>query len=395
MKLLVCNAGSTSLKFKLFEMPSESLLATCSIERIGSNNDAIYRYQNCIRGSSSLLENAHIPDYRAGVNAFFTDLLTGDNGVVESVDEIRRIGFKTVLAKNYFGVHHLTEDVKKGMRDWEMISPVHTKAYLQAIETMEEFFPSALCIGVFETAFHHTIPLFRSIYAVPYDWHEKFGLQRMGYHGASHSHVAMLLAHENRYHKAISCHLGGSCSICAIHDGKSIYNSFGLSLQSGVIHANRAGDMDGDLYMFLGACGLSPAKIEEGIQKNGGLLGISGVSNDLRYVLDAAEKNNARAQLAVDAFVDSIVRHAGSAYAVLGGLSDLVFTGGIGQHSDVIRRMVCDKLSHMGVLLDHEKNAKRAEDAVLSTTESPVVIRTVTANEELVVARHAFQYKPQ
>ena len=275
-----------------------------------------------------------------------------------------------------------------------VVAPAHNGPYLEAIRTLREVLPDAMFVGAFETAFHRTIPKEWRIYGIPYEWHEEYGIQNMGYHGASHGYIADILnAEEGENYKAISCHLGGSCSICAIENGKSVNNSFGMSLQAGVIHANRVGDMESDLIFYLQSVGLGDAEIHAGLKKKGGLLGISGVSNDLRYVEQAAAEGNSRAQLAVDVFVSGIIHYIGAYYAQLGGLDHLVFTGGIGENSVTVRRMVCRKLKHLGIDYSEEANQSVKGRGVITKVGSWVKVQVIPANEELGVARRTYEYQ--
>ena len=392
MKVLVANVGSTSLKFKLFEMPSEQALCEAKIERVGSPDKAIFAYNNLLVGTRYRLEEQNIPDYTTGIRMFLDAMVSEKQGVIKSVREIDRIGFKTVLAKGYYGVHELTDEVMNGMRQYLFIAPVHNAAYLEAIERFNEILPETPKIGVFETAFHTTIPTERRIYGVPYAWYEKYGLMRMGYHGASHGYIAQESRTLGPSGRLISCHLGGSSSICAIQDGKSVDTSFGFSLQSGLIHANRTGDADPYMIPFLQSEGLSMEAIEDGLSKHGGLLGISGVSNDMRDLQDASERGNERAKLAINAFVNGIVKQIGAFYAELGGLDQLAFTGGIGEHSAFVREAVCCQLRHLGVELDTQKNSTTS-DGIISTSDSPVLVSVIPANEELGIARESARYE--
>ena len=311
--------------------------------------------------------------------------------MIAEVSEIERVGYKATLSKGHLGVHELDEEVLQGMEDWISLAPLHNRAYLSAIEVMRTFLPEARFIGCFETAFHQTIPMERKIFGVPYEWYEKYGVQRLGYHGASHGYIADVLNERGTEYSAISCHLGGSCSVCAIENGKSVDTSFGMSLESGLIHANRVGDMDTSMSYFLRDEGMSDEEILAGLQKKGGLLGISGVSNDLRYVIDAAKEGNKRAQLAVDVFVTGIVHYIGSFAMDLGRLDYLVFTAGIGEHSDYIREKVCAKLNLLGVKLDPEKNSRSEEE--ISASDSKVKVLVIPTNEELGIARRTYEYR--
>ena len=393
MKVLAANVGSTSLKFKLFEMPEETALCEAKIERVGSRDKAIFAYGSLVTGKHYRLEGQCIPDYTTGIRMFLEALVSGEYGVIKSVGEIDRIGFKTVLSKGFYGVHELTDAVMDGMRDYLFIAPVHNAAYLEAIGQFNNLLPDVPKIGVFETAFHTTIPIERRIYGVPYEWYEKYGLMRMGYHGASHSYIAQESRSYGKAGRVISCHLGGSCSVCAIQDGRSVDTSFGFSLQSGLIHANRTGDADPYMIPFLQSEGLSAEEIEDGLSKHGGLLGISGVSNDMRDLQSAAESGNERARLAVDAFVSGIIKQIGAFYAELGGLDQLVFTGGIGEHSAFVRNAVCSQLRHLGIELDEEKNSASESVGVVSAAGSAVLVTVVPANEELGVARETAAYE--
>mgnify|MGYP002534755196 FL=1 len=283
MKLLVSNVGSTSLKFKLFDMPEERVLCEAKIERVGSRDAAIMSYRSHLSGARFSAEGLCIPSYAEGIALFLEKLTGGETGVIKGVEEISAIGFKTVLSRGYYGVHELTDEVMENMREYLYIAPVHNAAYIEAIGQFKAVLPDVPMIGVFETAFHREIPLERALYSIPYEWYEKYGIRKMGYHGASHGYIAQQAAKLGRAERVISCHLGGSCSICAILDGKSVDNSFGFSLQTGVMHANRAGDIDPYIVPFLMSKGMELDDILHGLSKNGGLLGVSGVSNDLRH----------------------------------------------------------------------------------------------------------------
>lgn len=281
MKLLVSNVGSTSLKFKLFDMPEERVLCEAKIERVGSRDAAIMSYRSHLSGARFSAEGLCIPSYAEGI-ALFLEKLTGDEtGVIKGVEEISAIGFKTVLSRGYYGVHELTDEVMENMREYLYIAPVHNAAYIEAIGQFRAVLPDVPMIGVFETAFHREIPLERALYSIPYEWYEKYGIRKMGYHGASHGYIAQQAAKLGRAERVISCHLGGSCSICAILDGKSVDNSFGFSLQTGVMHANRAGDIDPYIVPFLMSKGMELDDILHGLSKNGGLLGVSGALAEL------------------------------------------------------------------------------------------------------------------
>lgn len=394
MRILVCNVGSTSLKFKLYQMPECRVLSTGKVERVGTPEDSIFQYVNLQTGQRVDQEKQNIPSYRSGIERYLTYLTSKEQGVIAKISDIDRVGYKATLSKGHFGVHELTDEVLEGMREWLPLATLHNTGYIQAIETMREVLPDALFLGCFETAFHRNIPLERKLYGVPYEWYERYGVQRLGYHSASHGYIADVLneKHGGRPYKAISCHLGGSSSVCAIENGVSIDTSFGMSLQSGLIHATRVGDMDCDLFAFLRHEGLTDQEIHDGFEKKGGLLGISGVSADVRYIQEAAENGNERAQLALKVFVAGIVHYIGAFYVDLGGLDDLVFTAGIGENAGIIRKMVCDKLSALGVKMDEAKNASAHGKADLTAQDSQVSVLVVPTDEELGIARRTYAY---
>ena len=408
MKILVCNAGSTSLKFKLYDMPAETVLAKAGIERVGSADDALFHYEAfpaaknrsaCKAAPAASvkvdLDGLKILTYEAGIELFLQYLTGEETGVIKSVAGIDRVGFKPTLSRGHYGVHEMNEEVLAGMEEYFELSPVHNSAYMNAVAALRKYLPETLFVGAFETDFHRSIPMERCMFGIPYEWFEKYGIRRLGYHGASHGYIAEKLnaASGGSGYAAISCHLGGSGSICAIENGKSVDTSFGMSLESGLIHANRVGDMDASIADFLQTKGLSPEEIREGIRKKGGILGISGVSGDLRYVIDAAEKGNERARLAVDTFVTGIVHYIGAFFLDLGKLDYLVFTAGIGERSAYIRRRVCEKLLPLGVILDEEKNTVLSGEGEIQAADSKVKILVIPANEELGIARKTFAFR--
>ena len=388
MLVLICNVGSTSLKYKLFNMPNTDIMVEGKIERVGSLDNAIFSYQNNLNGAKERLTGVSVPSYTEGINLFLNYLTDSEKGAIKSIDEVEAIGFKTVIAKGYYGVHQLTDDVISAMEEYISVAPAHNPPYIEAIKKFKEILPGRLLVGVFETAFHTTIPLERKMYAIPYEWYEKYGIQRLGFHGASHGFISrQVKARAGEKFKLISCHLGGSSSLCAIEDGKSVDTSFGFSLQTGIPHANRAGDIDAYIIPYLLDQGLTLDEILKGIDKGGGLLGISGVSNDLRDIEEAAEAGHERAKLAIDVFCESIVKYIGAFYAVLGGMDYLVFTGGIGENSTTIRDKVCSRLAHMGIELDLSSNAGGVKDRVISSGASRVKVCIIPTNEEVGIAQ--------
>lgn len=385
LKILICNAGSTSLKFKLWEMPGHGELAEGRVERVGSKN-AIFRYS---RGECSVCrEPLDIPDYTCGIRMFLDALTDPQTGAIRSLGEIEAVGFKTVLAKGYLGVHELTDDVLDGMRAYLSVAPAHNVPYLEAIGVMRAQLPEARLVGVFETAFHRTIPEEHRVYPVPYEWYERYGVMKMGYHGASHGYIAQRLS---GYRRVISCHLGGSGSICAILDGQSIDNSFGFSLQAGVPHASRTGDVDVYLVPFLLKQGLTLDEIYEGFGKNGGLKGISGTSGDMRDIEKAIAAGSERAMLALKVMATSILRYIGAYVMELGGLDALAFTGGIGENSVRLRKMILERMAFMGIKLDETANVSGNGERKISAPGSAADVFVIPANEEYMVVNETYK----
>ncbi|MBR1560306.1 MAG: acetate/propionate family kinase [Clostridia bacterium] len=381
MKILICNAGSTSLKFKLWEMPELKVLADGKVERVGSK-DAIYHFNAASRQVK--LTGLDIPDYTAGIRRFLDDL----SEAVAPLTTVEAVGFKTVLSKDHYGVHFLTEDVKDGMRAYFPVAPAHNGPYLEAIGVFEKLLPDVPRVGVFETAFHRTIPIERRVFPVPYEWYEKYGCMRMGYHGASHGYIAKKLAGRRR---VISCHLGGSGSLCAILDGKSVDNSFGFSLQMGIPHASRTGDVDVYLVPYLLKQGLTMEEIYDGLGKNGGLKGISGTSGDLRDIDAAIRAGSERAKLALDVYVNAILRYIGAYYMELQGLDAIAFTGGIGENYAPLRRRVLEGMAHMGMVIDAENNENGSGERLISAPTSKIEAHVIPANEELMVVNETYR----
>ncbi len=385
MKILICNAGSTSLKFKLWEMPEYAVLAEGKVERVGSAR-GIFSYKSA-KGAISR-DGLDVPDYTAGIGLFLDALSKGELRAVDALAEIAAVGYKTVLSKDHYGVHELTEDVLDGMRAYFSVAPAHNGPYLEAISVFRKLLPEVKQIGVFETNFHRTIPEERRVFPIPYEWTQKYGIRRMGYHGASHGWIAERL---KQYRRVVSCHLGGSASLCAILDGRSVDNSFGFSLQMGIPHASRTGDVDAYIVPYLLAQGLTLEEIYDGLGKNGGLKGISGTSGDMRDIEEAIAKGSERAELAMGVFVTHVLRYIGAYAMELGGLDAVAFTGGIGENSAELRRRVLSGMAHMGVTIDEESNRSGSGERLVSAPGSKIDAWVIPANEEYMVVRETYR----
>ena len=363
MKILIANIGSTSFKYRLFDMTTETPLAKGGFERVTDYGDAIEK---------SLAEMMA-------------------SGALERLEDLTAVGFKTVLAKDVLGCAELTEDVLKAMEEMNEVAPSHNPPYIAGIRKFREKLPHTPLVGLFETAWWVNAPEAAKRYAVPQQWAD-WGVKRYGFHGASHRYiaerVATLLGGSNL--RVISCHLGGSNSIGAALGHRGMGNSLGMSPQSGLPHNNRVGDLDSFAIPFLVKThGLSIDQIVRSMNKEGGLFGISGVSNDVRDVVTAADQGNARAKLALEVFAHEIRHWIGAFLVQLNGADAIVFTAGIGENQGRLREMVCANLDWFGIRLDPEKNAayQRGQEAVISTADSRAKIMIVPTNEEIVVAR--------
>ena len=397
MITLVANLGSTSFKYKLFDMSEgrELVLATGSADRIGAAS------ASGGGGEASAWEieardvtesgSAALPDHAAAIELHLAKLR--DMGVSQ-VDDLSAIGFKAVHGGPISGAVRVDDEVLETMQRFAPIAPAHNPPYIAAMKSFREKLPDVQQVAAFETAFHQTIPLYRAAYAVPYEWTEAHGVRRYGFHGASHRYIATRTAELAAEHgfpadRLISCHLGGSSSISAIHSGESVANSFGATPQSGVFHNNRVGDFDPYALKQLEAGGVSIDDAFEAMSKKGGLLGLSGVSGDMRDIETAAAQGDKRARLALDAFVDVCRQYIGGYMAVLGGVDAIVFTGGIGQHAAAVRGLICEGFEYAGVEIDREKNddAKGDAETRLDAGGSRAAVWVVPTNEELIVAR--------
>ena len=365
MNVLVANLGSTSFKFKLLDM--------------GQNG------QELARGGYERIGQAGSP-YRTHGDVIDVIL----KGLPQQPDAI---GFKAVHGGPISGAVRVNDEVLSTMEQFSDVAPAHNPPYIAAMRAFREKLPDVPQVAAFETAFHQTIPLARQVYSIPHEWTEKLGIRRYGFHGASHRYIATrvreLLGSSAR--RIISCHLGGSCSICAIESGKSIANSFGMTAQSGVPHCNRVGDFDTFALVKLLKQGVAIDEVFRRLGKEGGMLGMSGVSPDMRDVEKAAAGGDARARLAVEAFVESVRHFIGSYLVALGGCDVLVFTGGIGENGIAIREAICRNMEWAGIELDVQKNQVRGKETKISRVESRAEIWTVPTNEELIVARRAYR----
>jgi acetate kinase len=386
MKILVANLGSTSFKYRLFDMADESCLARGGVERIGSPESPCFVE---IGGKKTELK-AKIPDHAAAVRQCLAQLTDPTTGCLKDAKEVAAIGFKAVHGGRVSGVQRVTSDVLAAMEEMSLVAPAHNPPYIQAMRLLAEKLPEIPLVAAFETGFHATIDDRLRYYPVPYEWAEKLQIKRWGFHGASHRYIAQRTSQLlGRYDlRLISCHLGGSNSLCAIRGQQSVATSMGMSPQTGLPHNNRVGDFDPfAIPLIMQAEGLSLHQVLDTLAENSGLLGLSGISGDVRDLEEAAAQGKARAKLALDVFVAEIRRHLGGMLIELGGVDAIVFTGGIGENGVNIRAGVCAGLDELGIVLDSALNAKAKGEFRVSGDGSRVEVWTIPSNEELIVAR--------
>lgn len=386
MKILVANLGSTSFKYRLFDMTTEKQLARGGTERIGSPESKCFVEVNGKRRELT----AAVPDHAVAVRMCLEQLTDPSDGCLKDAKEVAAIGFKAVHGGRFSGAQRVTSDVLTAMDEMAKVAPAHNPPYVKAMRLLADKLPEIPLVAAFETGFHQTIPDRNKFYAVPYDWAEKFSLKRWGFHGASHRYLAGRCAElvGRKDIRVISCHLGGSNSLCAIRNGESQANSLGMSPQTGLLHNNRVGDFDPfALPMLMERTGRSAESLLEEMSSKGGLLGLSGVSEDIRDVEAAAASGNARARLALDVFVSGIRHYLGAYLVELGGCDVIAFAGGIGENGVNIRAAVCANLEGFGIKLDPAKNAATRTEGRISADDSRTQIWVVPTNEEIVVAR--------
>lgn len=389
MNILICNVGSTSLKYQLFAMDKdEAVLASGGAERVGAAKSLFY-HKNRLTGEE-LRYDAVFPTHGEAISEMLKSLL---NGCIRSMDEISCVGFKVVHAKGVTGVQYLTEDVLQAMADFNSVAPAHNPPYIAAIRQFKALMPTTPLIGSFETAFHAAMPPEAYLYPIPLELSKKHAIRRYGFHGASLEYLSTWTANTMGRHdlKLVCCHLGGSGSLCAVKNGISIDTTMGMSLQCGVLQNNRIGDMDPYVIFYLvEECGMTLSEVKTMLQTKSGLLGMSGgVSNDLRDIQEAADAGNIDCQNSVKAYAYGMKKYIGAYTAAMGGVDAVVFGGGIGRNSASVRALALDGLQCLGIQLDEEKNKAARGGDDISVTGSPVRIYVVDTNEEIIVARKA------
>ncbi len=388
MKILVANLGSTSFKYRLFDMDSENQLARGGIDRIGSAESHCFVEIGTQRSELS----AHVPDHAEAVRRCLDQLTDSETGCLTDASEVSAIGFKAVHGGKVSGVQRIDAEVLTEMEKMNAVAPAHNPPYIAAMRQLAEKLPEIPLVAAFETGFHQTISDAQKYYGIPYEWAEDYHIKRWGFHGASHRFIGQRLAEVSGRDdlRAISCHLGGSSSLCGLRGRESVGTTMGMSPQTGLPHNNRCGDFDPfAIPIVMQATGKSLDEVLEDLASHSGLLGLSGLSGDVRDLEEAAASGHQRAQLALDVFVGEIRRHLGGLMVALGGLDAIVFTGGIGENGQQIRAGVCQGLEEFGVVLDLGKNASAHGECQLESEASRVQIWTIPTNEELVVARQS------
>lgn len=390
MKILVVNCGSSSLKYQLFDMTDESVLAKGLVERIGIEGARIKHVKT---GMDTVIKNTEIPNHKVAFRVVVEALLDENHGALKSLDELSAVGHRVVHAgEKYAGSVMITQGVIDALEECVPLAPLHNPANLMGIYAVTEALPNVPQAGVFDTAFHQTMPGYAYMYGVPYHYYEKYKVRRYGFHGTSHFYVsrraAEILGRPVESLNIVTCHMGNGSSITAVKAGKSVDTSMGFSPLPGVIMGTRCGDVDALLVSFLSEQeGIDNKAMSHVLNKESGLLGISGISSDLRDIEEAADGGNQRARLAEDMLYYGVKKYIGSYAAAMGGMDVLVFTAGIGENSARAREGICSGLEFMGVKIDREKNKARGQERIISTDDSKVKVIVIPTDEELVIAR--------
>lgn len=390
MKVLVINCGSSSLKYQVIDSETEHVLAKGLCERIGI--DGVLTYQPA--GQDKIKYEAAMPAHRQAVELVLKQLTDPENGVLKSIDEIDAVGHRMVHGGEKFACSTLlTEEVLKTVASCNDLAPLHNPPTLVGVAACKELLPTTPMVGVFDTAFHQTMPPEAYIYGLPYEYYEKYAVRRYGFHGTSHKYVSLraaeILGKKPEDLKIVVCHLGNGSSISAVDGGKCVDTSMGLTPLEGLVMGTRSGDIDPTCIEFIAHKeNLSLEQVMDIVNKKSGVLGISGVSSDFRDLDEAAKAGNKRADLALRVFAHSVVKYIGSFIAVMNGVDAIVFTAGIGENDDYVRQEVCKYLGYLGVDFDFEVNTGlRGKEAELTKEGSKVKVFVIPTNEELAIAR--------
>ncbi|MFQ6387519.1 acetate kinase [Priestia aryabhattai] len=386
-KIMAINAGSSSLKFQLFEMPSETVLTKGLVERIGLDN-AVFTIS--VNGEKQT-DITEIPDHAVAVKILVEKLLS--QNIIQSYDEITGVGHRVVHGGEKFADSVLiTDETLAEIEALSDLAPLHNPANIVGIKAFQDILPNIPAVAVFDTAFHQTMPEKSFLYSLPYEYYEKYGVRKYGFHGTSHKYVseraAELLGRPIEQLRLISCHLGNGASIAAIEGGKSIDTSMGFTPLAGVAMGTRSGNIDPALIPFImEKTGKTADEVLNVLNKESGLLGVSGISSDLRDLIKASAEGNERAETALEVFASRIHKYIGSYAARMSGVDAIIFTAGIGENSDVVRARVLRGLEFMGVYWDPALNSVQGEEAFISYPHSPVKVMVIPTDEEVMIAR--------
>ncbi|KIP64420.1 acetate kinase [Prevotella pectinovora] len=390
MKILVLNCGSSSIKYALYDMDTKTVMTSGGAERVGL--DGAFVKVKLANGEKRKVMH-DIPEHTEGVKFIFSLLVDPEIGVIKDLKEIDAVGHRTVHGGEKFNKSvRLTEEVLKVYEECNDLAPLHNPANLKGIRAVQELMPEMPQVGVFDTAFHQTMPKEAFMYALPYDLYEKYGVRRYGFHGTSHRYVSQrvceFLGVKPEGKKIITCHIGNGASIAAVKDGKCVDTSMGLTPLEGLIMGTRSGDVDGGALTFIEKkLGLDADGLSDLLNKKSGMLGITGVSSDMREIEKAFEEGNERAKLAFDMYFYRIRKYIGAYAAAMDGCDIIVFTAGVGENQPSLREEVCKKLTYLGVEIDVEKNKNlRGKEALISTPESKVAVCVIPTDEELMIA---------
>ena len=391
MKVLVLNCGSSSIKYKLYNMDDESVLAQGGVERIGIDNAFI---KVKLPNGEKKQIMADLPTHKEGVSLVFQCLLDPEFGAIKSLDEIDAVGHRIVQGGDKFNKSViLTKQVEEGIEELCDLAPVHNAGHLKGIRAVDALMPTTPQVCVFDNAFHSTMPDYAYLYAVPYELYEKYHVRRYGFHGTSHRYVSKrvceILGLEVNNSKIITCHIGNGASVAAVLNGKVIDTSMGLTPLAGLMMGTRCGDIDPSAVTYLmEKLGKKPQEMADYLHKKSGVVGITGISSDMRDIENAASEGNERAQLALKMYDYRIKKYIGAYAAALGGVDAIVFTAGVGENQTGTREKACEGLEFLGIKIDVAKNATiRGEEAIISTPESKVKVVVVPTDEEIVIAR--------
>ena len=390
MKIFVVNCGSSSIKYQLIDMKDESVIAKGLVERIGIEGSVL---THSPAGKDKVRLESAIPDHVDGIKKVLAALVDPNHGVIKSMDEIDAVGHRVVHGGEIFNESVvITDEVLKQIEDLSDMAPLHQPANVSGIRACQKLMPNTPQVAVFDTAFHQTMPPVAYMFGVKYEEYKDYGIRKYGFHGTSHKYVsgvaAQLLKKDIKDTKIITCHLGNGSSITAVDGGKSVDTSMGFTPLDGVLMGTRTGSIDPAVVpVLMQKKGLDAAGVDKYMNKECGVLGVSGVSSDFRDLEDAAAKGNERAQLALDMFCYQVKRYIGAYAAAMGGVDAIVFTAGVGENDIHTRQQVCAGLEFLGVKLDADRNNVRGKVTEISAADSKVKVFLIPTNEELAIAQ--------